>query len=163
MLNSLRKKITLPIAVFLLAALLIAALPVPVFAAFSGDLARLAVPASPTERTLRVEAGGYAYSPAVLRANPGDQVTIELVAKDVAHGLAIDGYPVDLHADPGQTARVTLIADRAGSFKVRCSVPCGNLHPFMTGKFVVGPNLLVARAAALALLIFAFGMRKVRK
>lgn len=133
--------------VFLLAALLVMFLPMPVFAA-------------PVERTLRVEAGSFAFSPAVLRANPGDPVTVELVAKDVAHGLTIDGYPVDLHAEPGQTARVTFIAGRAGSFKLRCSIPCGNLHPFMTGKFVVGPNLLLFRAAGLALLAFVFGMER---
>ncbi len=130
-------------AVFLLLALLIAALPAPVLAA-------------PTERTLRVEAGGYAYSPAVLRVNPGDRVTIELVSKDVAHGLAIDGYPVDLRADPGQTARATFVAGQAGTFKMRCSIACGNLHPFMTGKLEVGPNLLLLRAAGLALLALAY-------
>ncbi len=144
MLANLRKHLPLPIVIFLLAALLIAALPVPVFA-------------SPTERTLRVEAGGYAYSPAVLRVNPGDRVTIELVSKDVAHGLAIDGYPVDLRADPGQTARVTFVAGRAGTFKIRCSIACGNLHPFMTGKLEVGPNLLLLRAGGLALLALAYG------
>ncbi|RPJ47679.1 MAG: hypothetical protein EHM21_08035 [Chloroflexi bacterium] len=134
----------IPLA-FLLAALLVIFVPLPVFAA-------------PTERTIRVEAGGNAYAPAELRANPGDQVTIELVAKDVAHGLTIDGYLVDLRAEPGQTARVTFVAGRAGTFKLRCSVACGNLHPFMTGKFIVGPNLLLLRAAGLALLAFAFGV-----
>jgi heme/copper-type cytochrome/quinol oxidase subunit 2 len=143
-LATLRKWIQAPAAIFLLAALLIAALPVPALAA-------------PTERTLRIEAGGYAYSPSVVRVNPGDQVTIELVSKDVAHGLAIDGYPVDLHADPGQTARVTFVAGRAGTFKIRCSIACGNLHPFMTGKFEVGPNLLLARSAGLALLALVYG------
>ncbi len=143
--TDLRKRISPIGAAFLLAALLIAFLPVP-------------VRAMPTERMIRVEAVNYAYDPAVLYANPGDRVTIELVSKDVAHGLTIDGYPVDLRADPGQTARVTFIAGRAGSFKIRCSIACGNLHPFMTGKFVVGPNLLLFRAAGLALLVFAFGV-----
>ena len=134
---------------FLFAALLVIFLPAPAFAA-------------PVERVLRVEAGGYAFSPAVLRVNPGDRVTIELVAKDVAHGLTIDGYPVDLHAEPGQTARVTFTAGRAGSFKLRCSIACGNLHPFMTGKFEVGPNLLLARAAALALLAVVYGVWRMK-
>ncbi len=145
---SLRKRPSIPAAAFLLAALLVIFLPAPVTAA-------------PVERTIRVEAGKSAFSPAVLRANPGDRVTIELVAADVAHGLTIDGYPVDLHAEPGQTARVSFIAGRSGSFKIRCSIACGNLHPFMTGKFVVGPNLFFLRAAGLALLAFGFGMWRV--
>ncbi len=147
LIEALRKRISPLAAAFLLAAVLMAFLPAPVLAA-------------PTERTIRVEAGNYAYEPAVLYANPGDRVTIELVSKDVAHGLTIDGYPVDLHAEPGQTVRVTFVAGRAGSFKLSCSVACGNLHPFMTGKFVVGPNLLLARAAGLALLAFVFGVIK---
>jgi heme/copper-type cytochrome/quinol oxidase subunit 2 len=130
---------------FCFAALLVIFLPMPGLAA-------------PVERIIRVEANNYAYAPSVMSVNPGDRVTIELVAKDVAHGLTIDGYPVDLHADPGQTARVTFVADRAGTFKLRCSIACGNLHPFMTGKFVVGPNLLFIRALGLALLAFAFGI-----
>src|SRR6266498_3278494 len=90
---------------FLLAAALVAFIPIPALAA-------------PTARTIRVEAGGYAYLPEVIQVNPGDRVTIELVATDVAHGLAIDGYPVDLHGEPGQTARVTFVVDRPGSFKM---------------------------------------------
>ena len=135
---------------FIIAALLVILLPVP-------------VPAQPMERTLRVEAGEYAFDPGVLRVNPGDVVTIELVATDVAHGLAIDGYPVDLHAEPGQTARATFTAARAGTFKLRCSIACGNLHPFMTGKLEVGPNLLLIRTGGLGLLAFAFGAWSLRR
>ena len=133
-----------PLLTFLIAALIILLAPVPVLAA-------------PAERVIRVEAGDYAFTPGVVRVNPGDRVTIELVAKDVAHGLSIDGYPVDLHAEPGRTARVSFTAGRPGSFKLRCSIACGNLHPFMTGRFQVGPNLLLIRAAALGLLAFGFG------
>jgi heme/copper-type cytochrome/quinol oxidase subunit 2 len=123
-------------------------------------LAPWPVTAQPVDRTIRVNAGDFAFAPEVLRVNPGDRVTIELVSTDVVHGLAIDGYAVDMTAEPGQTARATFIAGRAGSFKVRCSVACGNLHPFMTGKLEVGPNLLLYRAAALGLLAFAFGAWK---
>jgi heme/copper-type cytochrome/quinol oxidase subunit 2 len=144
-----RKFITPVSLAFLLAALLVIFLPMPAFAA-------------PANRTIRVEANNSAYTPAELRVNPGDRVTIELVAKDVAHGLTIDGYPVDLHAEPGQTAQVTFVAARPGTYKLRCSVACGNLHPFMTGKFVVGPNLLLFRAVGLALLAFAFWVWKAR-
>lgn len=133
-----------PAVFFLIIALLIAFTPVR-------------IPTAPAERFFRVEAAGYAFHPAVLHANPGDIVTIELVAKDVAHGLAIDGYPVEIFAEPGQPARATFVVERAGSFKLRCVMPCGNLHPFMTGKFVAGPNLLLYRAAALGLLAFVFG------
>ena len=132
-------------AFLLAAAVLIAIAPLPVHA-------------EPVERVIRIEAGDYAFTPSVFHANLGDRITIELVSKDVVHGLSVDGYS-DLHlqADPGKTARTTFVVEHAGTFKIRCSVPCGNLHPFMTGKISIGPNLLLIRAVGLALLILIFG------
>lgn len=108
----------------------------------------------PVERYFRIDAGQFAYSPAVLRVNPGDSVTIDLVATDVVHGLYIDEYALEVSADPGQTARLTFTADKTGLFRFRCPVPCGQLHPFMIGKIQVGPNLLFWRAILLALIVF---------
>jgi heme/copper-type cytochrome/quinol oxidase subunit 2 len=108
--------------------------------------------ASPTARTFRVEASSFAYQPGEISVNPGDWVTIDLVATDYVHGLEIDGYGLNVTADPGQTARLTFTADRAGTFRLRCSVPCGPAHPFMIGKLHVGQNTLFYRAAGLAAL-----------
>jgi heme/copper-type cytochrome/quinol oxidase subunit 2 len=123
-----------------LAGVLIAFAPLPVRAA------------APTRRMFRVEASQFAYGPAVLSVNPGDIVTIELVSKDVVHGLYVDGYGVSVSADPGQTATLTFTAVRAGSFRFRCNVTCGALHPFMVGKLQVGPNVLLWRAIGLTVL-----------
>ncbi|OGN98351.1 MAG: hypothetical protein A2Z71_09025, partial [Chloroflexi bacterium RBG_13_50_21] len=118
---------------------------------------------APTERTFRIEAKRFEYNPAILQVNPGDKVTIELVATDVVHGLSIDGYNLETAADPGKTARITFIADRAGSFRFRCTVTCGNMHPFMTGKLKVGRNTLLLRAVALVGLALVAGVWKGRK
>jgi plastocyanin len=109
---------------------------------------------TPTERLFRVKAGDFAYSPAILHANPGDKVTIELISTDVVHGLYVDGYNVSVTADPGQPVTLSFIADRPGTFRLRCSVTCGALHPFMTGKLQVGSNLLFWRGIGLAFLAF---------
>jgi heme/copper-type cytochrome/quinol oxidase subunit 2 len=106
--------------------------------------------AAPQERLFRVEASQFAYSPGVLKVNAGDRVTIELVALDVVHGLAIDGYDIQTSADPGQTASLSFVADRQGSFRFRCTETCGNMHPFMIGKLQVGHNDLSWRAGLLA-------------
>jgi heme/copper-type cytochrome/quinol oxidase subunit 2 len=129
----------------ILAGALIAFAPLPVRAA------------APAMRSIRVEASQFAYTPAVLQVNPGDTVTIELVSTDVVHGLYVDGYGVSVTADPGQTARLTFIADKAGSFRFRCNEPCGALHPFMIGKLQVGPNNSLQRAIGLTFLA-AFAM-----
>jgi cytochrome c oxidase subunit 2 len=122
-------------------------------AALAAALAPLPAPAaSPVKRVFHLKASSFEYTPAVLKVNPGDRVTIELAAADVVHGLYLDGYGLSLEADPGKTERLTFTADRPGSFRFRCSVTCGALHPFMIGKLQVGGNTLLWRAGALALL-----------
>lgn len=105
--------------------------------------------AASQERLFRIEASQYAYSPAEISVNPGDRVAIELVSTDVVHGIFIDGYGLSVQADPGQTARLEFTADREGSFRMRCNVTCGAMHPFMIGKIHVGRNTLLWRALAL--------------
>ncbi|HEY4722975.1 MAG TPA: hypothetical protein VII92_14075 [Anaerolineae bacterium] len=106
--------------------------------------------AAPIDRHFRVEASSFQYSPESISVNPGDRVTIDLAATDVVHGLYIDGYDLNVTADPGQTAALSFVADRTGAFRFRCSVTCGALHPFMIGKLNVGSNDLLWRAIGLA-------------
>jgi plastocyanin len=113
--------------------------------------------AVPTAHTMRLEASSFEFSPAVIAVNPGDEVTIELTSTDVVHGLYLDGYDLAVTADPGQTATLTFTADKTGTFRFRCSVTCGALHPFMIGKLKVGQNLLLWRGLALSLLAVVFG------
>lgn len=118
--------------------------------------------AAPAERSFRIEAGRYQYLPESISVNPGDRVTIELAATDVVHGLYIDGYDINVTADPGQPAKLSFVADRSGSFRFRCSVTCGALHPFMMGKLDVGLNDGLWRAIGLALLVAIAGVWAVR-
>ena len=107
---------------------------------------------SPQERTFQVEARQFAYSPSEITVNPGDTITIHLVSTDVAHGLYIDGYDLSVEADPGQTATLSFKANKPGSFRFRCNVTCGAMHPFMIGKLSVGRNDWLLRSAGLAAL-----------
>lgn len=118
---------------------------------------------TPTERTFRIEASRFEYSPAILQVNPGDKVTIELVATDVVHGLSIDGYNLETTADPGRSTKITFVANREGSFRFHCTTTCGNLHPFMIGKLEVGRNTLLWRAIGLVGLAMFAGVWKGRK
>ena len=105
---------------------------------------------APQERRFRIDARQFAYSPPELAVNPGDSVTIQLVSTDVVHGLYIDGYDLAVEADPGRTATMTFTADKRGSFRFRCNVTCGAMHPFMIGKLTVGKNEWLMRSAGLA-------------
>ena len=119
--------------------------------------------AAPQERHVRIEASQFQYTPAVISVNPGDRVTIELTSNDVVHGLYVDDYGVSTTADPGQTSRLTFVADRPGTFTLRCFTPCGPLHPFMVGKLNVGPNWLLWRALGVAGIATFAGFWMVRK
>ena len=131
------------------------------------DVAIMIVPnpiafAAPAERHFRIEASSFQYAPEAIHVNPGDHVTIDLVSTDVVHGLYIDGYDLNVTADPGQTATLSFVANQAGSFRMRCSVTCGALHPFMIGKFNVGSNDLLWRAIGLGVLAVIAGVWTVR-
>jgi heme/copper-type cytochrome/quinol oxidase subunit 2 len=122
-------------------------------------------PASPdeVERIIRIAAYQYHFEPGTVRVAPGEHVTIELVAHDVVHGLYLDGYDLSITADPGQTARVSFVADRPGTFRFRCSVSCGAMHPFMIGKLRVGNSPLYWQALGLALVAVIAGLGILRK
>lgn len=134
-----------------LIALAIMFTPLPMGAGVSGS------------RDLHLAASQYEFSPAVISVNQGDRVTIELSSTDVVHGLYLDGYDLEVTADPGQTASLSFIADESGTFRFRCSVTCGPLHPFMIGKLKVGNNTLLWRGLALAVLAAAAGLWRFRR
>jgi heme/copper-type cytochrome/quinol oxidase subunit 2 len=107
---------------------------------------------APQVRHIDVTARNFEFDPGTLYVNRGDTVLISLSSEDVMHGLYVDGYGVSAQAEPGQPGELRFVADREGAFHIRCSVPCGSLHPFMIGKLVVGPNLVWLRAVAASLI-----------
>ena len=125
---------------FVMAGLVVAFAPLPVLSV------------APQERSFQVDARQYAYSPAELKVNAGDRVIIHLVSNDVVHGLYVDGYGASVEADPGQMATLTFVANKPGSFRFRCNVTCGAMHPFMIGKLTVGTNQWLFRSMGLAAL-----------
>ena len=115
--------------------------------------APLSVPAiAPQERTFRINARQFAFSPSELKVNVGDTVTLQLVSTDVVHGLYVDDYDISVEADPGQTQALTFTAEKSGSFRFRCNITCGAMHPFMIGKLTVGTNDWLLRSVGLAAL-----------
>jgi len=112
--------------------------------------------AAPQERHVTISARSFAFEPGTVRVNRGDRVIVDLESTDVVHGLYVDGYGVVTQAEPGRPGQLAFVADRSGAYRFRCNVACGNLHPFMIGKLVVGPNLIWLRAIA-ATLITAIG------
>jgi hypothetical protein len=114
--------------------------------------------AAPQERFFRLEASQFTYSPGgAFRQSrrPGDHraASYRRGAWFVHRRLQTGN-----HLRSRQTARLTFVADRQGSFRFRCTVTCGNLHPFMIGKLQVGQNELLWRGALLARLALIAGV-----
>ncbi len=104
-------------------------------------LAIAALQAGAEKRIIEIKARKFFYSPNIIRVRRGDEITIRLISEDVQHGFFLDGYEVRTSAHPGLDGSVSFIADKAGRYNFRCSVTCGEFHPFMVGYLVVGPNI----------------------
>ena len=93
------------------------------------------------EKFFEIKARRFVYSPNIIHVNKGDIVKIRLISEDVTHGLFIDGYGGNTSAHPGQEGYLEFVADQPGRFSFRCSVTCGEFHPYMIGYLIVEPNL----------------------
>lgn len=70
----------------------------------------------------------------------GDTVRLHIEGVDLTHGFYIDGYEIKAVIRHAEITTVEFTANRAGSFRIRCFIPCGALHPFMIGKLIVEPD-----------------------
>lgn len=96
--------------------------------------------AGAADRLFEIRARKFEYTPNIITVDKGDRVTFRLISEDVTHGLYVDGYDVKTSAYPGQDGNLTFVADKTGKFSFRCSVTCGEMHPYMIGYLRVGAN-----------------------
>lgn len=95
----------------------------------------------------------YEFDPEVIRVKKGDIVRLYIESLDIEHGFYIDGYNIDVRIQHADRMVVEFEADKAGAFRMRCSVMCGPLHPFMVGKLVVEPNYRFLGSIGLSFLL----------
>lgn len=108
------------------------------------------------EQFFEITAKKFSYTPETIRVKKGDSVTIRLMSEDVTHGLYLDGYGLETRAHPGQDGSISFVADKTGRFAFRCSVTCGEFHPYMVGFLVVDPNSRLYGFATV-ILVLGFG------
>lgn len=92
------------------------------------------------EKLITIEVREVKYSPNVITVNKGDRVRLRLISRDVQHGLYIDGYNLEMNVTRGEEAELSFVAEKTGRFSFRCSVTCGDFHPFTIGYLRVLPN-----------------------
>ena len=94
-------------------------------------------PAAVAERTIRITARRFDYSPAEITLKKGEPVVLELVTDDVLMGFSLPGLKVREDLVPGKIARVRLTPDRIGAYIFVCDVFCGGGHEAMHGTLTV--------------------------
>ncbi|MGE0213460.1 MAG: cytochrome c oxidase subunit II [Parvibaculaceae bacterium] len=66
-----------------------------------------------------------------IRVPVGERVTFTLQAKDVIHSFWIPPFAGKMDMIPGRTNRLTIEANRAGTFRGACAEYCGTSHALM--------------------------------
>lgn len=106
------------------------------------------------DRFFEIKAKKFSYNPNIIKINRGDNVKIKLISEDVHHGFYLDGYGLETSAHPGQEGVITFTANKTGKFSYRCSVTCGEFHPYMIGYLTVEPN---TRFLTYLIILFVLG------
>ncbi len=88
-------------------------------------------------RVIEVKASKYKFDPDPIVVKLGERVRLVVTSTDVAHGLAISEFKVNLSVPAGKTETIEFVADKKGTFYAYCSVYCGPGHGNMRASFIV--------------------------
>src|SRR6202051_1051393 len=75
----------------------------------------------------------YEFSPGSLLVRKGEKVKLVMTAADHDHGFKLDDFNINQKIPKGTTVVVEFTADKAGTFRFRCSNVCGIGHRSMKG------------------------------
>ncbi len=93
---------------------------------------------------LRISMSGW--EPAVIRAERGKPVTIEIINLDNQfhtdgggwHNFVVEAFGIEKRVPPKGTLTFTFVPDKPGEYLFYCDICCGGKdNPFMQGKLVV--------------------------
>ncbi len=88
-------------------------------------------------RVIEVKASQFKFAPDPIVVKLGEKVKLVVTSADVAHGLAIEEFKVNLVIPAQETKTVEFVVDQEGAFRVFCSVYCGSGHTHMQAKLIV--------------------------
>jgi cytochrome c oxidase subunit 2 len=99
------------------------------FGVLIGTLASTAMAwAQAAPRTIDITVKRFSYDPGEITLKKGQPVVLVLKSEDVAHGLRIRDFDINLKVKAGGTAEARFTPEKAGDFIGRCSVFCGSGH-----------------------------------
>ncbi|PIN87528.1 cytochrome C oxidase subunit II [Candidatus Woesearchaeota archaeon CG10_big_fil_rev_8_21_14_0_10_32_24] len=79
----------------------------------------------------------WEFIPSEIKVKKGDKIKLTIYSEDVAHGIVLPEFDVNLQFQPGETREVEFIADKVGIFTFSCNVFCGEGHGGMVGRLIV--------------------------
>lgn len=88
-------------------------------------------------RVVHVTSENWKFTPNVIRVKKGENVTLSLQGVSGLHGFAVHDIGINVPVAQGKTVSIKLPTDKAGSFGLRCSIPCGQGHLDMRGTIVI--------------------------
>jgi len=91
---------------------------------------------APVKR-VKMYARSWKWAPDEIRVKLGTRVIIDFISEDASHGFQIKAYKIKVSLPQDKRAQIEFVADKVGTFPWRCSRPCGDGCPKMTGKLIV--------------------------
>ncbi len=88
-------------------------------------------------KKVKMYARNWKWSPDEIRVKKGTRVIIDFISEDASHGFQIKAYKIKVSLPQGKRAQIEFVADKVGTFRWRCSRPCGNGCPKLIGRLVV--------------------------
>ena len=89
------------------------------------------------ERSFKVTAHKYAFSPAVIEVNQDDLVRVTLTTEDIPHSFTIDKYRIAKRVEPGRSVVLEFRADQPGRFPIYCNLTIDEKCKEMRAELVV--------------------------
>lgn len=87
-------------------------------------------------RRIEVTGDSFAFDPAEIRVDAGEDIAIVLTSTDILHDLTIDELDAHVAADRGETAEGGFTADEPGRYTYYCTV-AGHREAGMEGTLIV--------------------------
>ncbi|HIH09485.1 MAG TPA: hypothetical protein HA254_02335 [Candidatus Diapherotrites archaeon] len=88
-------------------------------------------------REFSMTAKKWEWEPGTITVNQGDRVRLNIKSVDVAHGILLPDFNVDVKFAAGESATAEFVATKKGAFTFRCNVFCGEGHSGMAGTLIV--------------------------
>lgn len=88
--------------------------------------------AGPATGELKITATNWQFDKTEYKVKKGETLTVKLDSTEGAHGIKIDKI-----GDVGTNKSKDITFDKAGTYDITCSIPCGSGHATMKAKLIV--------------------------